>query len=242
MTANEYLKSIQDNFDGIEKNLDKLSKKEIDTMLNALAEGEDFPEEQPVEPITDNELYANVQRELMRQNKRTPYDMKDIIDATKMALKENQPVTGDLISRQAAIDAFQMFREYESNRTNAEWVKMIETVLNELPSIQPVTNIEKFAEWLESKDYLNKVELDFDWVEEPIKRTEMLSAYEVLKEYNEVECQLVTGKWMDKGSIDRDWENIHNYECTNCEMWSMNPYPYCPNCGAKMVDTQESEE
>ena len=26
----------------------KLSKKEIDTMLNALAEGEDFPEEQPV--------------------------------------------------------------------------------------------------------------------------------------------------------------------------------------------------
>ena len=47
MTANEYLKSIQDNFDGIEKNLDKLSKKEIDTMLNALAEGEDFPEEQP---------------------------------------------------------------------------------------------------------------------------------------------------------------------------------------------------
>ena len=48
MTANEYMKSIQDNFDGIEKNLDKLSKKEIDTMLNALAEGEDFDEEQPV--------------------------------------------------------------------------------------------------------------------------------------------------------------------------------------------------
>ena len=76
---------------------DCLSKKEIDTMLNALAEGEDFPEEQPVEPITDNELYANVQRELMRQNKRTPYDMKDIIDATKMALKENQTGTGKWI-------------------------------------------------------------------------------------------------------------------------------------------------
>ena len=39
MTANDILKSIQRDFDGIDKNLDKLSKKEIDTMLNALAEG-----------------------------------------------------------------------------------------------------------------------------------------------------------------------------------------------------------
>ena len=136
MTANEYLKSIQDNFDGIEKNLDKLSKKEIDTMLNALAEGEDFPEEQPVEPITDNELYASVQRELMRQNKRTPYDMKDIIDATKMALKENQPVKDELISRQAAIKAIyglvdESREEYKEN----PHIDLIVETIEDLPSI-----------------------------------------------------------------------------------------------------------
>ena len=62
MTANDYLKSIQDNFDGIEKNLDKLSKKEIDTMLNALAEGEDFtdpmyyPQVDGITPINSTEM------------------------------------------------------------------------------------------------------------------------------------------------------------------------------------------
>lgn len=43
----------------------------------------------------------------------------------------------DAISRQAAIDAFSMFAEYESNRTNAEWVDRIRVVLSSLPSVTP---------------------------------------------------------------------------------------------------------
>ena len=56
---------------------------------------------------------------------------------------KKMPVTLDLtscdnaISRQAAIEAFQMFREYESNRSNKEWVDRIETVLNQLPPVNP---------------------------------------------------------------------------------------------------------
>ena len=48
------------------------------------------------------------------------------------------------ISRQEAIEAFQMFREYESNRSNKEWVNRIETVLNQLPPVnsQPKTGCE----------------------------------------------------------------------------------------------------
>ena len=43
---------------------DKLSKKEIDTMLNALADGEDFPEEQPVkdELISRRAVWDEMQR------------------------------------------------------------------------------------------------------------------------------------------------------------------------------------
>ena len=44
---------------------------------------------------------------------------------------------GDLISRQATIEAFQMFRGYEANRTNAEWVDRIETIVKKLPSVKP---------------------------------------------------------------------------------------------------------
>ena len=51
-------------------------------------------------------------------------------------LKEfRQESCDDAISRQAAIEAFQMFREYESNRSNKEWVDMIENVLNQLPPV-----------------------------------------------------------------------------------------------------------
>ena len=43
----------------------------------------------------------------------------------------------DAISRQATIEAFQMFRGYEANRTNAEWVDRIETIVKKLPSANP---------------------------------------------------------------------------------------------------------
>lgn len=43
----------------------------------------------------------------------------------------------DTISRQAAIDAFAPYAEYESNRTNAEWVRRINMVLSALPPAQP---------------------------------------------------------------------------------------------------------
>lgn len=47
---------------------------------------------------------------------------------------EQEP-SGDAISRQATIEAFQMFRGYEANRTNAEWVDRIETIVKKLPSV-----------------------------------------------------------------------------------------------------------
>lgn len=55
-----------------------------------------------------------------------------------MAIKalEQEPCE-DAISRQATIEAFQMFRGYEANRTNAEWVDRIETVVKKLPPVNP---------------------------------------------------------------------------------------------------------
>lgn len=48
----------------------------------------------------------------------------------------------DPISRQAAIAAFRPYALYDSNRTNAEWVRRIELVLEELPSA------EKHGKWI----------------------------------------------------------------------------------------------
>ena len=40
----------------------------------------------------------------------------------------------DNISRQAAIEEIQPFGEYESNRTNKEWVRLCTIILKQLPS------------------------------------------------------------------------------------------------------------
>ncbi len=60
------------------------------------------------------------------------------IEALEMVIKAlEQGLCEDAISRQNAIEAFQIFREYESNRSNKEWVDRIETVLNQLPPVNP---------------------------------------------------------------------------------------------------------
>lgn len=52
----------------------------------------------------------------------------------------------DTISRQEAIAAFKHYALYDSNRTNAEWVRRIELVLEALPSA------EKHGKWVKISD------------------------------------------------------------------------------------------
>ena len=41
----------------------------------------------------------------------------------------------------------------------------------------------RFAEWLNEQGYLNKVNFDFDWDENPIERTESVTSVEAVQEY-----------------------------------------------------------
>ena len=125
---------------------------------------------------------------------------EDMRDACDMAIKALEQVSCEnAISRQATIEAFQMFRGYESNRTNAEWVDRIETVVKKLPPINP---------------------------------------------------QPKTGHWVEGQS---DNPNIHNILCSRCiegypskghanSQYTREKFQWCPKCGAKMVEPQESEE
>lgn len=64
----------------------------------------------------------------------------------------------ELIDRQAAIDAFKPYADYESNRTNADWVQRIELVLHDIPSAQPtlhgynIEHLELIARVLQKED------------------------------------------------------------------------------------------
>ena len=113
--------------------------------------------------------------------------------ALEIAIKalEQEPCE-DAISRQEAVEAFQMFREYESNRSNKGWVNRIETVLNQLPPVNPQP---KTGHWITTSDYY-------------------------------------TGAY----------GNIDYVECSCCHEYSLEDGDFCPNCGARMVEPQESEK
>ena len=49
-----------------------------------------------------------------------------------------------------------------------------------------------------------------------------------------------TGHWIDTG--DYPTGTYVNVECSCCHEYSLEKGDYCPNCGAKMIEPQESEE
>ncbi len=65
------------------------------------------------------------------------YIFDKVYELLKFLREHSVDDADDTISRKAAIDAFAPYAEYESNRTNAEWVRRINIVLSSLPSVQP---------------------------------------------------------------------------------------------------------
>jgi hypothetical protein len=72
-----------------------------------------------------------------------------------LSFVNSQQPCEDAISRKSAVEAFQMFRNYNSNRSNKEWVNRIEAVLNQLP---PVDSQPKAAYWIHHKETFDHAE------------------------------------------------------------------------------------
>lgn len=50
------------------------------------------------------------------------------------------------------------------------------------------------------------------------------------------------GQWIEHPhEAGANWE-YPKYECSECHVWEDDDSDFCPNCGAKMVEPQESEE
>ena len=51
-----------------------------------------------------------------------------------------------------------------------------------------------------------------------------------------------TGHWIEHPhEAGENWE-YSKYECSECHVWTEDDSDFCPDCGAKMVEPQESEE
>ena len=149
---------------------------------------------------------------------------EDMRDACDMAIKalEQEPCE-DAISRQATIEAFQMFRGYESNRTNAEWVDRIETVVEKLPPVKQ----EPCEDAISRTDVLEAIsELNSTTFGQVVSRT--------VRNLPPVNPQAKTWHWIDKDE--------KSAVCSCCNRNNTLYGDFCKWCGARMVEPQESEE
>ena len=53
---------------------------------------------------------------------------------------------------------------------------------------------------------------------------------------------LPKGHWIEGSDTDIMGEKVYWYTCSNCNEDRGQKTNYCPNCGAKMVELQESED
>ena len=88
-------------------------------------------------------------------------------------------------------------------------------------------------EWLKAKDIIKMSS------QEEMARKE-------LKALPSVRPQEKTGHWI---KYQEPWGGMQGWKCSKCKnhydvssVYTIIPYNFCPNCGAKMVEPQESEE
>lgn len=177
-----------------------------------------------------------------------------VVTQTKLAVYQEvlehleeieQEPCDDAISRQAAIEAFQMFREYESNRSNKEWVDRIETVLNKLPPVNSLPEDDDyFARWVAEEIFDDNWEYNKDAFAELAcrKLAKLGIVIRMGDNWELIEPQeSKIGHWI----VHEKPHGIRYLECPYCNIWYLNEHlirnSYCPNCGARMIEPQERE-
>ena len=158
----------------------------------------------------------------------TKEQRKLIDDTFDMAIKalEQEP-SGDLISRQDAIDAIW-------DGTNMDiYTREVKETLEELPPVNPQPCDDAIRAEIEQKcDRINSLA--------------SVLPYTAHREIQELLCEIMdlpsvkqepkTGHWIHFATSD---------DCSECG-WStgkyISPSKFCPNCGCRMVEPQESED
>ena len=127
-----------------------------------------------------------------------------------------------LISEQAVLEAF---REYQGSIS--DFYKAIKAI----PSAEYETEITKYSD---DEKYKALITLYFASIncEDKEKRKRYNTAIKLIEGIPSAEPK--TGHWMDKGSL--------SCRCDQCGCKNNRETKFCPNCGARMVEEQESEE
>jgi Pyruvate/2-oxoacid:ferredoxin oxidoreductase delta subunit len=150
------------------------------------------------------------------------------------------PNNSDTIYRQAAIDALDKRFDFVPMEQTTE-ILLLRKDLRELPTVQPKKRTETHARDCISRQAAIRIASGYCHPANIAKELEHLPS---------VQPERKTAHWIE---IAQYSDGKHKIECSECgnhifdrghanSFNVKNKYKYCPNCGAKMVEPQESEE
>ena len=77
---------------------------------------------------------------------------------------------------------------------------------------------------------------------DPVAPIAIREACRALKEYQRLKADRKVGHWVRTNDyVTCAYGTLDYYECSCCGEDSLEEGDYCPNCGAKMIEPQESE-
>ena len=126
-------------------------------------------------------------------------------------------------------------RDYVEEQRNLDIIPyhVYSTLIDGIDTLEQEPCEDKIIEWKKDfKEYVNSLSMLND-------------DYKGIMEYIDelpVTPKPKTGYWVYEG----EGSGYKKWHCFNCKMLVRNPkkpwYSFCPNCGAKMVESQESEK
>ena len=139
---------------------------------------------------------------------------------------------GDLISRQAAIDAVEESRRLNHHQDGKEACaheyehRHLLKILMELPSIQSEPS-------MEIQEILNYLDTTLHPIISPEHWDVYSELYDMISTLSSVQPERKTGRWIDE--TFKPWGLVHHpYKCNQCGEHSEMDSDFCPNCGADM--------
>jgi len=159
----------------------------------------------------------------------TTLDGNEMRDLVVFLTTLNQQPCEDCISREAVLDALHV-----EGRPTKKFDYVI-AVKKDIMALPPVTPKQQPCDDCISRQKVVKL-LSYDWATRPAHK-----AVESVRNLPSVTPKEKTGCW-----IGIDEEPHEDWECDNCGfvIWAdenIEKFHYCPNCGRKMIEPQESE-
>lgn len=150
--------------------------------------------------------------------------LDEVIIYCEKVAKENEQIAFDLATtfNRETINSKECKKSAEDHRQLAGWLKDYKRLLDQKPC----------------EDCISRQAVKEEMIKYGFHAPDM-TVTEFVEDLPPVTSQPKTGHWI---VLKDEYGDIHECICSNCNDDGNHKWKYCQNCGAKMIESQESED